>query len=213
MWTVNQCSGSWHADFWVDKSIMDILRILAEWWEEGSSSNFGGDLPLPPLPMQISAFTRFSLLLLCTNFTAAENDFGPYRSTRIFSKWLQSLLPTCTSIQIYFEWGIFFKQIHSDLLWVVGYSTVRSLRMTSLDFSNCLSISLSTGRRHLWKSHWVTAAWISPCHRWKKDASWEYELSSLNMFCWSCHVRTCSDESSRLFFDWFSLSISKLWSF
>ena len=29
-----------------DRSIIDILRNLAEWWVEGSSSNFGGDLLL-----------------------------------------------------------------------------------------------------------------------------------------------------------------------
>ena len=38
--------------------------FLAERWEEGSSSNFGGDLHLPPLPLQISAIYLVSVCYL-----------------------------------------------------------------------------------------------------------------------------------------------------
>ena len=46
-----------------DQSWM-FSAFLAERWEEGSSSNFGGDLHLPPLPLQISAIYLVSVCYL-----------------------------------------------------------------------------------------------------------------------------------------------------
>ena len=82
------------------------------------------------------------------------------------------------STQIYSAWfnGYFTSmQIHSNFCRVVGYISERSLRVTSLGTSNCLSISLSTSRRYLWKLQGDSSV-IFPLSPLEKERSVEWRF-------------------------------------